>query len=249
MIKPKIKKMPFIPKNALLVGNSFSYYNNGVGACAEAICREKGDPIAFTMVTISEAGLGWHLLKSYLRPDGIKSWSFATDGSNKIVKNEYTDGRIFDAVILQGNSQEPIHPELAKGFTMEAAEDCRTIREAGAFPLLVMTWAYKDKPEMMEALAQATLETANTNDALVVPAGLAFARSIGLNPDLPLHTTDKRHPTPAGTYLYACVIFSTLTAKSPAGARCRGIGEAMIDEDDAKFLQKVAWDTVCSFFG
>lgn len=241
--------MPFTPKTVLLVGISFSYFNNGVGTCAEVLCHEKGDPIAFTMVTISEAGLGWHLLKSYLRPDGLKSWSFATDGSNKIVRNEHPDGKIFDAVILQGNSQEPIHPELAENFAREAAADCVDIRAAGAFPLLVLTWAYKDKPEMIEQLATAIIETANKTDAMVIPAGLAFAKAQKLNPDLPLHISDRRHPTAAGTYLYACVIFSTLTQKSPEGAPCRGIGEARINDADARFLQKIAWDTVCGFFG
>ena len=41
----------------------------------------------------------------------------------------------------------------------------------------MMTWAYKDKPEMTSLLADATIEVANENSASVIPYGMAFERS------------------------------------------------------------------------
>jgi hypothetical protein len=39
-----------------------------------------------------------------------------------------------------------------------------------------MTWAYKDKPEKTAQLAEQYIIAGNDNDALVIPAGLAFAQ-------------------------------------------------------------------------
>ena len=249
IMKPAITVLASIPKTVLLVGNSFMYYNNGVGSYARKISQEMGMPISFTMATIGGAGLDWHLVKSYLRPNGLRSYSTTGDGSNKLNFHEYPDNRIFDAVILQDNSQGPIHPELSRLFAKYAEIHCRDIRETGAEPLIMMTWAYADRPEMTEQLANATIAVANENRAMVVPAGLAFARALRGSPDLKLTVTDKRHPTVAGTYLEACVIFSTLAKKSAVGAKCTGIGEAQISPETAAYLQKVAWDTVREFFG
>ena len=113
----------------------------------------------------------------------------------------------------------------------------------------MMTWAYSGKPEMTEKLANTTIAVANENRAMVAPVGLAFANALKGKPDLKLIVDDKRHPTPAGTYLEACVIFSTLTKKSAEGARCTGIGEAKVTRQTATYLQKVAWKTVSDFFG
>lgn len=249
IIKPLVTHLARAPKSVLLVGNSFMYYNNGVGSYARQISVDQHEPMTFTMTTIGGAGLDWHLVKSYLRPNGLRSYSTTGDGSNRLVFHEYPDGKIFDAVILQDNSQGPIHPELSKLFRKYAAIHCKDIREVGSEPLLMMTWAYADKPEMTALLANATIEVANENRAMVVPVGLAFANAKKGRPDLRLIVADNRHPTPAGTYLEGCVIFATLSGKSPVGSKCTGVGDARISESDARYLQEVAWRTVKEFFG
>ncbi|MDE7372344.1 MAG: hypothetical protein K2N07_11525 [Desulfovibrio sp.] len=249
ILKPLVTRLAKAPKSVLLVGNSFMYYNNGVGAYARQISGDQHEPMSFTMATIGGAGLDWHLVKSYLRPNGLRSYSTTSDGSNRLIFHEYPDGKIFDAVILQDNSQGPIHPELSKLFRKYAAIHCKDIREVGSEPLIMMTWAYADKPEMTAQLANATIEVANENRAMVVPVGLAFANAQKGRPDLRLIVADNRHPTPAGTYLEGCVIFATLSGKSPVGSKCTGVGDARISEADARYLQEVAWQTVKDFFG
>jgi hypothetical protein len=69
-----------------------------------------------------------------------------------------------------------------------------------------MTWAYKDKPEMTGQLAEQYTIAGNDNDALVIPAGLAFAKAISKRPDMEFYQLDKRHPTLLGTDLGACTI-------------------------------------------
>jgi hypothetical protein len=108
-----------------------------------------------------------------------------------------------------------------------------------------MTWAYADKPEMTQQLAEEYTIAGNKNDALVIPAGLAFAKAIAKKPGIQLYVADKRHPSKLGTYLSACTIYAALYNKSPAGLSYT-FG---IDPETARFLQEVAWETAQEYYG
>jgi hypothetical protein len=98
---------------------------------------------------------------------------------------------------------------------------------------------------MTAELAEAYTMAGNQNEALVIPAGLAFARSLRQRPELILHASDKRHPSLAGTYLAACTVYAALFKKSP-----EGLGyTAGLDAGTARFLQTAAWETVRDYFG
>ena len=103
------------------------------------------------------------------------------------------------------------------------------IARYGARPVLFMSWAYKDVPEMTAQLAEQYTIAGNANDALVIPAGLAFAKAIARRPSLELYQPDLRHPTLAGTYLAACTTYATLRQKSPVGIKIAGSDPAVID--------------------
>ena len=120
-----------------------------------------------------------------------------------------------------------------------------TIVKHGAKPIFFMTWAYKDKPEMTAQLAEEYTIAGNANNALVVPAGLAFAKAISKRPDMEFYQPDKRHPSLFGTYLSACTIYAAVYGKSPVGNAYRG----GVDEKTANFLQSVAWETVQEYYG
>ncbi len=248
-IKPTVTELKNIPQKVLLVGNSFMYYNCGVNGVTSGLAKATGEKLSATMVTIGGAGLDWHLVKSYLRPNGLASYSTTSDGSNKLIFHEYPDGKIFDAVVMQDNSQGPIHSELSKFFVKYAKIHSDDIRATGAEPLIMMTWAYTGHPEMTQQLADATTKVANENGDMVVPVGLAFANALKQKPDLRLVVADNRHPTAAGTYLEGCVLYATLLHKSPEGADFQGGCEKPLSKDDTAFLQKVAWDTVKEYFG
>ena len=98
---------------------------------------------------------------------------------------------------------------------------------------------------MTQQLADAYTSVARANGAMVVPAGLAFAKAIAKRPALELYVPDKRHPSVAGSYLAAGTSFAALTGKSPVGSSYLG----GLDADTAKFLQEVAWETVQEFYG
>jgi hypothetical protein len=87
------------------------------------------------------------------------------------------------------------------------------------------------------------VKAGKANNAQVIPAGLAFANSIKIKPDLNLYVADKRHPSLAGTYLAANVVLASLFKQNPVG----NTYTAGLPAETAKHLQQVAWDTVQGF--
>lgn len=244
--RPKVTTLgPDFPKAVLFVGNSFFYFNNGMPSHLTNLERA-ADPAGRasyrnTMVTIGGSGLDWHDMESYLRPGGIGAYSF--DDQNNVVFNK--PGKRFDAVVMMDCSQCPIHPQLKDSFVAFAKKDSAIVRAHDLRPVLFMSWAYADKPEMTAALAEAYTSAGNDNDALVIPAGLAFARVRKLQPELNLYAPDRRHPSVAGTYLATCVTYAALTGRSPVGVAF----DLGLDRQTAEFLQKAAWDTVQEYYG
>jgi hypothetical protein len=231
------------PNSFLWVGNSFFYYNNSmhnhVGNLARA--ADPKSQYRAVSVTISGSGIDWHDMESYFRPNGIGRYSFG--GDNEIVFNKV--GKQFDAVIVMDCSQCPIHPQLKSTFYEYAKKQSAIIVAHGARPIFFMSWAYKDRPEMTAQLSEAYTIAGNANDALVIPAGLAFAKAIEKRPDLEFYQLDKRHPTLLGTYLAACTVYAATTKKSPIG----NTYTAGIDPALANFLQTTAWETIQQYYG
>jgi hypothetical protein len=232
------------PKTGIFIGNSFFYYNNGLPGHL-SLMEKAADPdhkqdYRNTMVTIGGSGFDWHDVESYFRPNAIGSYSF--DENNNVVFNKLD--KLFDVAVMMDCSQCPIHPKLNSVFTDYAKKNSDLVRAKGAKPVFFMSWAYADKPEMTAQLAEAYTVAGNANNALVIPAGLAFARAIGKQPELNLYAPDKRHPSLAGTYLASCVVFAALTGRSPVGNTYL----ANIDPQTATFLQNVAWETVQEYY-
>jgi hypothetical protein len=227
-------------KSLLWVGNSFYYFNNSMHGHVSALLASAGvKGLRGTSATISGSGLNWHDLAAYLKPGGIASYSFV--GDNEVQFNP--PGQPFDAVLMMDCSQCPIHPQLKPLFHEFVAKHSATARRNGAVPMLFMSWAYQDKPAMTAALAEAYEQAGRDNRALVVPAGLAFERSLVLRPDVGLYAPDKRHPSLAGTYLSACTVLASVYQVNPVGLAYI----AGLPADVAAHLQRVAWETAQAF--
>ncbi len=244
--KPAVTTLgPDFAKTGIFIGNSFFYYNNGLpghlSLMEKAADPERKQDYRNTMVTIGGSGFDWHDVESYFRPSAIGNYSF--DENNNVVFNKLD--KLFDVAVMMDCSQCPIHPKLKPVFTDYARKNSETVRAKGAKPVFFMSWAYADKPEMTAQLAEAYTVAGNENNALVIPAGLAFAKAISKQPELNLFVPDKRHPSLAGTYLAASVVFAALTGKSPVGNPYL----AGVDAPTAKFLQEVAWETVRDYYG
>lgn len=229
------------PSTALYVGNSYSFYNCGVHGYVRGFAKESKTPWKARLQTISSGKLSFHNVQEYLTPH---------EGDPYV--KESKDGKtppMFDVVLLQALSTEPINPKLVPNFKKYLRQHIETVREHGSTPIVVMTWARQDKPEQTRQLANATIEAANANDAIVLPVGLAFAESLKKRPDLILHQKDKSHPTAAGSYLYGAMIYGLLFKKSPEGFKFLGECERPLKPADAKYLQQVVWNVLKEFYG
>jgi hypothetical protein len=226
------------PRSTLWVGNSFFYANNSMHSHVEALARaaDATSPYSAVSATISGAGIAWHDIESYLRPRALGSFRFAA--GNRVVFEP--QGQRFDSVILMDCSQCPVHPQLREAFHDAMRSQAEVVRRHGARPILFMSWAYRDRPEMTELLAREYRAVGAAIDAPVIPAGLAFANALAQRPDIRLHQDDLRHPTMRGTYLAACTVFAATTGRSPVGNPYT----AGIDAQIAHFLQTIAWETV-----
>lgn len=242
--KPAVTDIGMQPKSFLFVGNSFYYYNNSMHNHFLRIARASEPKIAKQLhaisATISGSGLNWHNMESYFG-GGMASYSFV--GDNEVVFNKFD--KPFDVVIMNDCSQCPVHPKLSGLFHEYAKKHSDTIRKHGAEPVLFMTWVYQDKPEMTAQLAEQYTIAGNANKALVIPAGLAFAKALSKKPDLVMYQKDKRHPSIAGTYLAAATIYSAIYKKQAA------VSPAVsgLDAETAAFLRSVAWETVQEYYG
>jgi len=208
-------------KSVLFVGNSFTYYNNGVhdhlrDLLAAASSDDTPQPY-LRIMTISGGTLAEHA-------GGLR---------------QRLDEQRWNIVVLQGYSNGPITPGKAEPFRESARTYVREIREHGAEPMFFMTWAYTDMPEMTAQLDAAYTGIGAELGAPVIPVGRAFARALAQRPDLTLIIEDKKHPTLAGTYLAACTFYAALQHESPEGLSYT----AGLAADDAAFLQRIAWET------
>lgn len=242
--KPVIRDAGIVdPASAIFIGNSFFYYNNSMhGHVGRFVALGlPGHRYRSSSVTISGSGFDWHDVESYFRPKGIGTYSF--DAGNNVVFND-PNQKLFDVAIMMDCSQCPIHPTLKTVFAEYAKKHADTVRRHDTRPVFFMSWAYQDKPEMTQELAEAYTRAGNEHGAFVVPAGLAFARSIEKMPALNLYVADKRHPSLAGTYLAAATTYAALFKRSPVDIDYT----AGLDAAVARHLRIVAWETVQSYF-
>lgn len=243
-VKPELTApLSASPKVALLVGNSYSFYNCGVHTYLRGFMRG-GTPkesMKTRLLTISSGSLSFHDMNHYLSPHEEDPYAKMKDG-----KLEHP---MFDVVLMQGHSAAATSAKRIPYFEKYVKQHADAIRKAGSIPFVVMTWPRKDKPEDIRKLADTTIRIANQADARVVPVGLAFMEAIRERPELELYMPDKSHPSAAGTYLYGAVLYGVLFHRSPEAIDYAGECEKPLPPATAEFLRTVAWKTVTEFYG
>lgn len=217
------------PLRVLFIGNSYTHYNGGLATLVNQLAAAVpgGRPIECTQVTKGGQTLEGH-------------WN---DGKAQAAIREAR----WDVVVLQEQSLRPVvdRERMWKYARLFDAE----VRKVGARTVFYETWARRNKPENQSALNEAYDTIARELGALVAPAGPAWQRVFAARPDMVLHIADQSHPTPAASYLNACVFYATLLGKSPEGLPRvirNNAGRVLVDlkEADAAILQKAALHAV-----
>ena len=222
------------PTRVLLVGNSYSQFHmlsrlvERLGASAQA-------PLQVDAVTHSGYTLRRHWLRGPAR--------------ERIERGRY------HFVVLQEHSLRAIdHPQEFDDYGQRFA---RAVLSAGAAPVLYQTWApgprarfYRERAKAsgpIDAIAvgaridQAYGELAQREAARVAPVGRAFARALETHREVELYGSDGTHPSWAGSYLAACVLYGTLTGHDPRQAT---YAPWELPREQAPLLRQVAADVL-----
>lgn len=257
-VKPKVKELGVKnPTRGLYVGNSYTYYNCGIGSYVKGFINKKaGQEWKARMQTISAGRLYQHPIERYFDKDdpALKDYNRA-------------DKPMFDVVFLQAQSREPYDegkdpskksqsPKAKYQAALKKA--ISVVRKHGAIPVVVSTWASLKSPKGYDmstetrALADSTIEAANANNAIVLPVGLAFEVVRQERPDIMMHNaSDKKHESANGSYLFGAMIASLLYKQNPQWVGSNWLGECdkPIDAETAVYLQDVAWRVMKEFYG
>ena len=110
------------------------------------------------------------------------------------------------------------------------------------------SWCQQHKAGLEGGLNGAYFGIAEQLGAKVAPVGVAWKKALTAEPSLVLHSVDKSHPNPTGTYLAACVFYASLLEQNPVGLPSQlKRGDVVlinIPQEQAERLQTIAWESV-----
>ena len=203
------------PVKILFIGNSFTARNDLPGLIAQ-LALARGKSVEHRLISAGGASLRAH-------------WN-AGEASKAIQSGE------FNTVVLQEQSTLPV--KNAKRMHENVRIFDEVIQAAGAKTVLYMTWARLASPESQQAITEAYVSIGKELGATVVPVGRAWEAFLAKNEEPTLHDRDGSHPTPAGTYLAACVFYAVLFEDNPVGIETELAG---LSAKEQALLQKTAW--------
>ncbi len=208
------------PRKILFVGDSFTYYQNGIYTHFERLAATANPPL---VVTADKSVFGGAPLR--------RLWDL-----KEPVKA--IDTGAYDVVVLQ----EDIPETTIADFREYARKFVAEIRKNGARPVLFMAWAY---PRLgwisMAEIARAHHDAAKELNVDVAPVGLAWQQASKWRPAMNLYGPDQEHPSIYGAYLATCVIYATIYGRDPNGS---GYIPSGLTPEEGAFLQRIAWQTV-----
>jgi hypothetical protein len=210
-----------LPDHVLFIGNSHTERFGGMDWLVGNLVAAEDPPRTFDgeRETASGVTLEYHYKNGAIERIREGDWDV-------VVLQEYLPG-------IPTQSDEPFL-EYARLLDAE-------IRASGARTVLYMTWPqarydWADLQDFIDAYRAVSAEIG----APVAPVGVAMERARAERPDIPLIDPDEVHASWQGAYLAAATIYATLFQRSP-----EGLGYALgISEEDAAFLQRIAWETV-----
>jgi hypothetical protein len=219
----------------LFIGNSFSFFNNMPTTFGE-LATEAGKTVFVDQSTPGGYTLQQHsVYQQTLDKINSKDWDF---------------------VVLQEQSQLPSwYPERETQMYPYAILLDELIHQNNLCTetMFFMTWGHKngdlgilqqggtDSYEaMQQRLREGYTEIADSLSALISPVGMAWKTARQQLPLLNLYATDDYHPNAEGSYLAACVFYSSIFQDSLNSIPYYGT----INQADAENFQAIATSTV-----
>ena len=214
-------------QRVLFVGNSYTYEND-LPAVFRHLARAGGHAVVTGMEANGGETLEGHVTSTETPAAITAGWQL---------------------VVLQEQSEIPAVASVRQQVMYPAVRTLvAQVRAAGGSPVLLETWAHLDGwsdyrldyAAMQAGISAGYREIGVELRIPVAPAGDAWEREKAQDSSVELWQADGSHPTVAGTYLAACVLFAEVFDASPVGSSStEGLPEAV-----ARELQQVAWSTV-----
>jgi hypothetical protein len=215
----------------LFLGNSLTEYNGGLATYLEQLAGSAKMKPMPVFDELTKFGATWAQLWDVTRARDL----IHQGGWDDVVLQDYSTAAL-------------IYPSEMQVYGRRFSNACRSV---GAQPVFFMTWPHQDHLETLQPIAAAYIGLAKDNHGTVAPVSLAWKKVIHDQPQIILFDPrDKpaKHPTPAGTYLTACVFYSVFFHHSPHGLTGRIVEGTNVYIDlppgVASYLQDTAWQTV-----
>jgi len=196
----------------LFIGNSLTSVNN-VPSLVAQLASAAGHPFEYRAVTMDGSSLEDH----WNRGDAARAiagggWTFV--------------------VLQQGPSALPESQVLLREYVRRFD---REIRRAGARTALYMVWPSSDRRGDFARVHASYAGAAREVGAILLPAGDAWREAWRRDARLGLYGADGFHPTLAGSFLAALVMYQAFFGRSPIGLPPLGLPGAQ-----AQLLQEAA---------
>jgi hypothetical protein len=176
----------------LFLGNSLTFAND-----LPALLRRLGAVDGITIETRDES-----------RPN----YALEDHWNRQASRDALADGR-WDVVVMQ---QGPSSLATSRAQLVQWARTwADAIRAAGGRPALYMVWPDTTRFAFFDDVALSYRTAAESSGSALYPAGEAWQAAWARDPRLPLYGSDGFHPSVAGTYLAALVIYRGMTGRAP----------------------------------
>lgn len=200
----------------LFIGNSLTYSNDLPEMLRRLLVEGGAGEVAVASVAYANHGLPDH-------------WDRG-DARQAIAEGGW------DFVILQqGPSATEGRPYLLEYSELFATE----IRGGGAQPALYMVWPAQSRSFDFDGVSDSYATAAELVDGLLLPAGDAWRAAWRIDPDVALYGPDGFHPSLAGSYLAALVMYGRIFDQDPRDLTADA-GDPGLPEPLVRLLQEAA---------
>lgn len=213
----------------LLVGNSYTMHHSLHSMLQRLAAQVEGGP----RMSVDAVAHGGYSLSNHLRTGQALA---------RIRAGHYTH------VVLQGHSMSAVdHPDK---LIADAKRFKQAIDAAAGQTVFYATWARSPEVRLyrthksVRSFAQMSMLVSSTYFELssllragLAPVGSAFERALVEHPRLTLWGSDGSHPSVAGSYMAACVLYGAITGLDPSLTRY--VPNSMKPED-AELVRGVA---------
>jgi hypothetical protein len=203
------------PLRLLFIGNSLTAWND-LPMLVTRLAMADGQPQPLT------------------RTVAVGGFSLEDHWNQGDAQRAIADGPWDFVVLQQGPSALLESRRLLVTYTRRFAE---VIQKAGARPALYMVWPSTSRRQDFSGVSDSYRAAAKSVDGVLLSAGTAWSLVLQRQKSIALYSEDGLHPTIAGSYLAALVIYQGLYGRSPIGLPALGLSAT-----DARALQDAAID-------